>query len=955
VASHEENQGNITPLKLPPVLIAIAIILVIASQILVHHFAPVLVITPLVIATVIVSLVVSGKKYRKLDKINIVPYRIAYPTSDNARILEKKLGLVFISLGTLALIISLTFFSLGPPHILGWLSYSTAVAFILLSLPAFDGGCTRFIRCISQGKIISINLKDIPIWIALGLILSVALALRLYELQELPAGFWYDEAANLSIAQQIQEDPSSTPVFSRVIPIFYLVPTAILISILDITPSSIRLISVAFSISGIVVLFLLTRFVLGTYPALLSALLLGVMRWDINFSRIGMVPITMTLTTSLAAYLTLKAIERGHISAYGYAGVALGFGFWFYTSFYVFPIVIGCIFIHHFVTERPSLRPFISKITVMLTIALCIAAPVAQYAFLNPDSFFARIESTSVFSEVPLNEILSDIKSGFMKHALMFHSKGDLNPRHNLPGSPMLDFLSGTLLLLGLMITIVKWRNIGLFCLPVWLFIMMVPGIFTVPGEAPQALRSIGVTPAIAILITIAIYTIWITGRSSEWIILRKSTPFAVILILGVIATSNINTYFHTQANHPDVFTLFSTDETLIGEHMLKLQQEGYSMLVSGQFQYSLNRSLFANEPRVGVVKGPESIPIHTSSVWLGASIYLEPREKNFYELLNLYYPEALFKEIRPPNGGDILFYSAVISREQLEAKQGLIAEYSLADNSVKEMIQSNTGGIWLAGFKSQDMPLNLLWKGSIHINTPGEYSFILEGTADIDVMLDGRNILNKHHDVIHIKPAIGMHSILVTGRLVTRNDVFRLLWRPPNGEVTAIPTEHLYHGTIRPMGLSGRFYTLHGDSTAALNLTTTKIPDATVLTPSMDAFWYTPVVSHPYMATWDGSLNVLEEDTYTFKVHSTGKVRLTIDGFINLEHPPTKSIASEKRVTLKSGQHRIRVDYTSITPLSRFEILWANSNEELKPIPIELLSPNVDHLFSIVDSRTRD
>ena len=122
-----------------------------------------------------------------------------------------------------------------------------------------------------------------------------------------------------------------------------------------------------------------------------------------------------------------------------------------------------------------------------------------------------------------------------------------------------------------------------------------------------------------------------------------------------------------------------------------------------------------------------------------------------------------------------------------------------------------------------------------------------------------------------------------------------------------------------------------------------------------MDAFWYTPVVSTPYIATWEGSLNVNKSGVYTFQVNGTGKIKLTIDGFINLEHPPTNSIASEKRLTLKAGEHQIRVDYTSLSPPSRFEILWAKSNEELKPIPIRDLSPNLDHLFSILESRAKD
>ena len=50
------------------------------------------------------------------------------------------------------------------------------------------------------------------------------------------------------------------------------------------------------------------------------------------------------------------------------------------------------------------------------------------------------------------------------------------------------------------------------------------------------------------------------------------------------------------------------------------------------------------------------------------------PREAGFYDTLRAYYPSADFREIRPPTGGDVMYYSAYISREQLEAAQGLVA-----------------------------------------------------------------------------------------------------------------------------------------------------------------------------------------------------------------------------------------------------------------------------------------
>ena len=225
---------------------------------------------------------------------------------------------------------------MGPPNTLAWYSYGASVILLLLALPTFERRWSGLILRLRERPQVSLHLKTLLVWAALAGILILALAVRLFDLQDLPAGVWYDEAANLSEARQIQQDPGSTPVFARVIPTFYLMPAAVLINLVDVTPAAIRLVSVMFSLAGMVAVFFLVRQVLGTYPALLAAFLLAIMRWDINFSRIGMIPVTMSLTTALTAYLTLRALRSGRISDFGYAGAALGFGMWLYASFTCF-------------------------------------------------------------------------------------------------------------------------------------------------------------------------------------------------------------------------------------------------------------------------------------------------------------------------------------------------------------------------------------------------------------------------------------------------------------------------------------------------------------------------------------------------------------------------------------------------------------------------------------------
>src|SRR5207245_4198417 len=83
---------------------------------------------------------------------------------------------------------------------------------------------------------------------------------------------------------------------------------------------------------------------------------------------------------------------------------------------------------------------------------------------------------------------------------LMFHVHGDDNWRHNLPGAPMLDPLTGALFVLGLVLVCRRPRDRAApTLLFAWLFAMLLPNLLSVEG-VPHGLRSCGVLPAVALL-----------------------------------------------------------------------------------------------------------------------------------------------------------------------------------------------------------------------------------------------------------------------------------------------------------------------------------------------------------------------------------------------------------------------------------------------------------------------
>ncbi|MCI0438156.1 MAG: glycosyltransferase family 39 protein [Chloroflexi bacterium] len=926
-----------------------------------------------------------------------VPSLISKPFADSATgakpwDAERMLGAALAALSLALLAISLWLFPGGPSYTAAWWCYGLSVTLLLLALPTIERRWTALLRRIKspphpnllppgekglsplprwerikpvlsraegvRAKPIAPNFVDILLvafsprvalpLVALAAILALGLAIRLYDLDGLPPGLWYDEADNLTHAERIRRDPGGTPVFasSTNLPSMFLMPIALAVKVGGIGMTPARFVAVAFGIIGIVAAFLLVRLMFGTLLGLVAAFLTAVMRWEVNWSRIGMHGITAAVFAALTAYLTLRALRSGRASDFGFAGAMLGLGMWFYAPFRLFPLVVILMLAHHYALQRPEARRFLGHVALLAVTALIVAAPVLQSAIVDSEDFFARTDTTSIFSLYSFGGALKQLAGNLGKHALMFHYAGDRNARHNLPGAPMLDGISAMLMALGFAAALARWRSTALFALPFWILLMTLPAVLTLPFEAPQSLRAIAVTPAVVATITLAIGAIWRACLSAPWRHARKAAPVVAAALLGGIAFLNVNTYFGAQARHPEVFAAFSTAETLIARDIVERAPEGYSLWASGELLSSPTISILADRPRLEAIRAPHTIPLSPSLAPGDASIYIEPRERSFYELLIAYYPEAEFREIRAPGGDGALYYQALISREQLEEAQGLLARYTLADGAVIESVQPDTGGFRLPSGIG-DTPFDFVWEGALHVTGPGEHTLALEGDADAEVILDGQRIMGANKTSVRIVPAEGLHSLEVRGA-APQGSILRLLWQPPRDALGPIPADNLYHGAVRSIGLVGRIFqgSAEGDT-----------PFAALVMPGLADFHYAPVLQEPSFSVWEGILAVSQNATYRFTLDALGEARLYLDGELVAQHPSAGGASDEATLFLEAGARPIRVEYFSEgSPFDsaqdrpwRFQALWASEGGALQTIPLELLSPAPERMFSVV------
>ncbi len=343
---------------------------------------------------------------------------------------------------------------------------------------------------------------------ALLLILAIGAFFRLYRFDDLPFGIWYDEAEYGLQAQRILSSPEFRPIFEGAIngPAHFLYLVAGMFQLFGVSVQSVRAVSVVFGLGTVLAGYLVGRELFGRTIGLTLAYLLAVSSWLVTLNRFGMHSTGSTpLFTLLTIGFLLRGMRTGRISDYGLAGLWLGLGLCFYTSFRLFVPVVGIFVLHSLLhawwrTRKPPAGRVWLGLLFMAVVTLIVVAPVVLYAYKHPDIFWSRVQNTFVFADRGVADPWLALSENIRKHLLMFNWRGDPNGRHNLPGAPMLDTVAGVLMVLGVAYSLRRVLEPRYALLPLWVAFALLGGILSLDFEAPQSLRANGALTAAYIL-----------------------------------------------------------------------------------------------------------------------------------------------------------------------------------------------------------------------------------------------------------------------------------------------------------------------------------------------------------------------------------------------------------------------------------------------------------------------
>jgi 4-amino-4-deoxy-L-arabinose transferase-like glycosyltransferase len=426
-------------------------------------------------------------------------------------------------------------------------------------------------------------------WLVLGLIMAVALYMRLHSLASLPPGLHPDEAANGLDVFRILERHDIRPFYSENggrEGLFFLLQS-IGVGIFGNTLFGIRVAPALIGTLAVLATYLWGRSWFSARVGLFAAAIMAALPWAVTISRDGFRAGMVALFVPLVLWLYAKAFKTGGVWWFVVAGMALGGGFYTYLAFRLFPLALIALAVLWPFRQPKNIKLPVQKIAISLIAAALTLIPLGLYGLQHPDDLVARPGGVS-FTNPKLNHghPIQTLADTTVKTALMFNFHGDENYRQNLGGQPELNIFIGSMFILGLLICLVRIRSLRFLGLLAVFLAMLLPEVLTAEG-IPHALRAIGAMPAAVMLAALGtdyLLTRWYAVFPANSAA-RAAGLGALIGLVVLSAYQGYSQYFVAWANDSQTYEAYAEDSKVASDFLIQNPSTAKTYVVAGTYQ----------------------------------------------------------------------------------------------------------------------------------------------------------------------------------------------------------------------------------------------------------------------------------------------------------------------------------------------------------------------------------
>jgi hypothetical protein len=405
-----------------------------------------------------------------------------------------------------------------------------------------------------------------PRWqaVAFCAILLGAAVFRFWDISALPQEMTSDHAEKLLDVQDILD--GRRPIFlerntGREPLQFYL--TALLAGPFGLGTSHMALkVGTAFvSLLTVLLTYGLARRGLGLprSAALLAMAMLAASKWHVEISRVGLRFPFAPFGVALTLIFFLRALRGHERRDWLLAGAALAVALYGYTPARIVPLLLAAGALLWLLLEQAQRRTGLTWIQALTNVALLPLTtvigfvPLLRYSVEEADGFWARSKARVLEGDGQSFNLAARFLENAWNALRMFHYRGDEVWVNTLPYDPVVDRVTGALLIVGVAIMLAavmrRWRAAELTLL-LALPVLLLPSILALawPRENPSVVRASGALPVLFVVVALPLWSLTqATGRRWQWEGSRARQALgaaSLAAVVVIVAQQNASIYF---------------------------------------------------------------------------------------------------------------------------------------------------------------------------------------------------------------------------------------------------------------------------------------------------------------------------------------------------------------------------------------------------------------------------
>ncbi len=363
------------------------------------------------------------------------------------------------------------------------------------------------------------------------LILGIAIFFRVYKLDSVPNEMTSDHVEKLLDAYDVSQGIYHvffTRNGGREAIQFYLVALAAKLFGTGMSFLTLKLVSVLEGLALIPLVILFGREMVDQETGLIAGALVAMAWWHVVLSRLALRIVLTPVVFTLVLIALVRGIRTGSRKAWLWAGIWMGIGVYAYQAMRIVPLVavsafavaiagpvISAVRAHRQNrSDAPLRRQVAANVVARQTLNLLLAGLIALAIFVPmmrawhdyPEQFWNRVINRTTNAERRIEGQALDVFVDNYRKALgMFNVRGDVAWISAVPNEPVLDTVTGGLLILGCMawgVRVLVRRDPADVFVVFAALIMLLPSALAIafPIENPSTTRTSGVIPIVFLL-----------------------------------------------------------------------------------------------------------------------------------------------------------------------------------------------------------------------------------------------------------------------------------------------------------------------------------------------------------------------------------------------------------------------------------------------------------------------